>query len=498
MDDDDFEEEYDEYDEEDEELDEEDEDGDDEESEESEDDEADDEEGSKKQISPQLYRQFVKIEKHAPQKIFPFFTKKEKEIINAARKYMPTRVIELELKMKQRKAQFWAKVKSILAVAVPFILVLGFILLIAALVGAVLEAMFPWLFGGSSGNGGMSSPNGIKGADFYGIRTIYRDQEKSQNELIKNYANTIVEIKTDLDADGGLQITINLLPDAEKTLPAEDYDYSQFAADYSGTNLYNLVNLIADTVYLADNPEGTASTFSDKIAGIKYFGYNQAISEEISNKVRDYLLGKSGAISLDEGNETQPTSQALGEKISASINPTAQQRTEMVYVKDYILEGDEDYAKNIAAENYLAFIFMPKKGVNFSELSFNLGNIENIGDLKVYLNGENGAELTPYLFLEGENYQDTIYQVEYTQNLSAAVFANIESGVTSADNPLADGLSLYEILNSNLTKDFYLKLPAAESETNDVYTYVADGVGLRFENQTDSKFYCAEHETLWK
>ncbi len=395
-----------------------------------------------------------------------------------------------ELAKKKKFQGLSLKLGSILSVALPVLIVFVFLFMLVSLAGDSQRQQTPWLF---EDDGSMSSPYGIKGADFYGARTIYKDNEQAQKDLIKNYTNTIVEIKTSLDADEELKVTINLAT----ALPANNYDFSKFATDYADTNLYSLVNAIADSVYLADNAEGTASTFAEKIAGIKYFGYNQAISEEIAGKVRDYLLSTDGTITPDKQSGALPSGETLLNKITEVIKPEEQKRTEMVYVKDYILDGAQDYIKNLQAENYVAFILMPRKAVNITKLSFNFGMVENFGTLKVYLTS--GQTLMPFVYMSGQTYKDTIYQVEYTQRLSAQAYTNIEAGVTSENN-LLTGLSLYDILhNGNLTSDYYLKLQTGEGEQpTDVYTYVADGVGLKIEYGANGTFFCGESETNWE
>ncbi len=505
MDDDDDIEEFDDAEEDYEAEEDDDDDEDDEESGEDDEDE-DEEELTQEELQAEqraLLNRFKRIVSTAPNRFYPHLTPKEKDIVKQVRKIKPSEVVKLEQIMNAKKQAFWAKVKSVLATAGPFLLIFGLVLLLIILVLAILASIFPWLFGGDANSTG-SSPYGIKGNDFYGLRAIYKDEDRAKTDLTTNYSETLAEMVKYLNDDASLKITVKL------TLPEAGYNYENFETDYAETDAYKIVKEMAGVVYSADNAVDYSSIteldLNNRLAGIKYFGYNQAIVQEIADKVANYLTSNS-LIGLDnvevEGGEdlSMPSAEQISTALNTYFGTKTLARAEKLYVKDSILTGDDAYVEGITKQNYIALIFMPKRNVTFTSLTFSISGVTDISRLKITLS--NGTELTPTVYLEGNDADTTIYQVSYSNPISASAFADLDA---ENINALASGLSVYSILtDESLNALTYLTLQESETETENLYTLKTDGVGINFEFLPDAEgllneyaFMATQFETIWE
>ena len=162
-------------------------------------------------------------------------------------------------------------------------------------------------------------------------------------------------------------------------------------------------------------------------------------------------------------------------------------RAEKLFIKDYILENAEAGVTGIEKRNYVAFIFMPKAGVNFTQFSFSVQH-KNINNLKfkVY---NNGSEIT--LTKDDANYGDmgsfgpsdmSASYVYWAKNVS--VSANSYTDIDSSNiGAFKSGVSLSEIIsNESLTNETYLEL---NPEGN--YTFKKNGVYAEFESEEEVK-----------
>ena len=116
--------------------------------------------------------------------------------------------------------------------------------------------MFSWLYGGDDSKGISSDTPIMTGANYYGLRTIFRDEEQARADLINQYVDIVDNAIDSVEAGAqDYSLTINI------DLPVE-YDFASFeeltfASEYP--KLYTILtgdgttNGIVDIVYLNDN-----------------------------------------------------------------------------------------------------------------------------------------------------------------------------------------------------------------------------------------------------
>jgi hypothetical protein len=225
-----------------------------------------------------------------PKKLLPVYTPSEKNTLKKAKSHpsLKPAVNMVEFQMAQQKAKFIQNVISIIGPILLWILI-GLIALAAliALAGAVAQ-MWPWMCPDFDASKGATSMNGASGKDFYGCRTIYKDDEQARRVILKDYAGAVSEAIAEIQSvesittgDGTFELEISVLNNdksAEIVLPADDFDYSTFDENVFATSypeLWTMVSGIVDNVYMADNdlqtiPAGTS--LEQKLNGIKFLG----------------------------------------------------------------------------------------------------------------------------------------------------------------------------------------------------------------------------------
>lgn len=374
-----------------------------------------------------------------------------------------------------------------------YVLIFSLIIFVAICFIAIIYSIF-----------GGTSEFGITGTDFYGARVVYKDDEKSVSYIVEDYVELLgagIEHANNQSLTN-LNITINIeLPDEEYSY--EDFDEAEFASSYPVA--YSTALQIANLVYKVDNGAAASGSLVETINGIKYFGVvkvdedgngSDDVAEIITKSILDYSTFKNKDATnpdLNASDVENARNQITSSLQALYSQEKYSQRAEKLFVKDYILTGEEKL-KGMSSENYVAFIFMPKKDVSFSKLSFAVSG-SNLNDFKITLK-ENGNELnlkkddSDYSTDEGTS--NFIYSTTLFVTVPGFKFADIDESNTNA---LSEGMSLMDIvLSEELDYTIYLK-----SETNEngvqYLTIKKNGVVVELENS--EKFNFSEFETEW-
>jgi len=380
--------------------------------------------------------------------------------------------------------------------------------LIGALVIFLLISVFAFfdsLLGGDGNN-----PNavaGITGNDFYGARMVYKDDEKARSSMVEDYVELIIdgidETKsiTSITAGGGtynVELTINL------NVPGENFDYSTFnETDFYGSyqTLYDAILETSKVVYQVDNGNAyTGSSLVECVDGIKYFGFanmteivpivEQVVSENMTFTAED----DAGSIVSDGTtlNQIQDSieTETANKLTTLFSNDVYSVRTEKLFVKDYILESEDAMLTGIEKENYVAMIFMPKHNVTFTKLSFMVSNTDFANfEISFSANGN-----TIEMQTDGANISNREGSEAYIYyaDSSASVGAFDDDINTNNLSALANGMSLYDIVESVDNYETYLTTPAGES----YLTIKKNGVVVNVSNT--EAFNLVEFETSWQ
>ena len=397
-------------------------------------------------------------------------TPSEEKTMTDAAKYPELLGLTTKIRTKVMANKVKAEVgkKSWGAAIVAAVAVLLLIVLLVVVCAVPVQAL--------SGDGETAA--GVSGEGFYGIRMVYKDEERAKNDLIENYLAVVehaIESVAGKSVDGEtITIDIDMLDEGD------EIDYATFENDYP--ELSPIVLKIAQVVSAADNGSTSAATLEECLSEINYFGLPKNEVNKIASDISDFIEASAG-ISSD---------------VSGLINSNLGEfttRTEMYYIKDYIFKSAEEMQSGVEAQQYVAFIFMPKRNVEFKSVSFKVVG-ENLDGINCDLTYNQSAL---NLVEDSRNYNDEesglvrkIY--EYTSGVSVSAFQDIDTGNVDV---LSDGLSLYDIFNSDeLNSDLYL----TNGESVEVYTYKNNGLSLNltFEEGVEIKpFKVNENVTDW-
>lgn len=371
---------------------------------EDEEDEEDDEEAklednANKKIILNKFKK-MKLEYMATSVAWPYLTSSQKSLCKKVQKISPSEYASFMSTVESKKAAFSAKIQSAAASIIPVLpfILIGLLIIIG--IAVIISILMPWLTG-SSGN--PSAPFGANGKSFYGVRYVYRDAEQAKDDLWADYV-------------GAMSYTIENFSDENITLkidlPAENLlgNIPMTGVDSKYANAYNLTLEIAKAVYISDNSavenvetEVDAMTADELLAGIKYFGFDAEIVEQIATNWAELIELEtlyepnetSGGGTTDISDTSQPkfASLLLDEYVTKlQIEDGAPTRTDLLYIKDYILGDDEESTvEDVKQEDYVAMIYLPKANAKISSVTFSIRGVQ-AEDYSIGL-WQNGAEI---------------------------------------------------------------------------------------------------------
>lgn len=526
-----------------EELDEEEleEDGDESEDEEDEDDEEDEQpENAEDERQINKKKQFeveeIKLKKSLPEiqgklnmRYLPYITSREKEDLNKAKKH-PKLATEIGKTYKTLFQKLLEFIRNHITVIFWVVVILAAIFIGLPIIITLLTWPIKWLLwpddDSTGDSGGGSAAFGVTGDDFYGVRTIYTDDEKARVGLLEEYSTiidnsieqtlTVEKLKNITTGSGEdevsktykVSVVVDLIipkTEVEGKEPT-DFDYSTFNEDTFKTtyvDYYNILNAVAEKVYVYDSPTGNIpSLLIEKLDGIKYFGLDATVSAEVKTLIYNKLVELYDVEvfnitdkKVEEGGIATDLKTELKSEIETEINAEIAEvlapytaRTEKLFVKDFILSKDGDMMSGITEENYVCWIFMPNKAVQFEQFWFYIkhSDIDNF-DIKLF---NNGSEITMKKDEEDLGNENAKLYSYFAKNLSENVseFMDIDKSNSEA---LKEGVALSEIIkDTNLPTEKYLSL-----NEYGVYTFNKNGMYVEFNSL--EKFYCVEMETLW-
>ncbi len=385
---------------------------------------------------------------------------------------------------------------------------LGLFLLIAIVV--IVSAIIGGL------NGLFNSIYGVSGEDFYGVRMVYEDDELASKKIIEDYVELVEKSVDEIQGINSVTVgenTYSVAIQLEITLPRDvnegegynfdEYDEATFQTEYS--LVYNIVLEMAKSTYKADyehDEENSGAEYAGQsllecVNGIKYFGIGNAdeIKTILTTNTTSLLTNiqlvsvkdSAGTDVADESVKTEILNQIKTDataKIDAVVEANSA-RARKLFVKDYILEGDEDRVSGVESQQYVAIIFMPKSNVMFSKLSFVIGETD-LNEFSISVNDKELETDEENVGIE-EGQQAYIYSTKLIFSETANEFTDID---TNNLNALSEGVSLFDILSmENVDPLTYLV------ELDGVYTLKANGVVVKVEN--DTPFNIVEYETNW-
>ncbi len=398
--------------------------------------------------------------------------------------------------------------KFIMAIgpALPYIGI-GLLCILLVIICVVFFASLFSYLDSTAGNNTGDSMFGVTGKEFYGVRMVYRDEDLAEKKIVEDYVELVEKSKNEVE--GITSVTANgetysLTLNISLTLPSEEYDYSTFEEASFKTEFattYDLVMSVAKEVYKADNGTDYAGTsLTECVDGIKYFGYSNILplSENLINKILETsqisATDSEGATVVESGTisniKNALTDTALANLMSEFSLEKYTIRTEKLFLKDYILEGDEATVSGVDKQNYVAMIFMPKQAVKFESFSFAVGGTD-FTDFEISLtyDGNNHSVTTDGDNLGDEDNKGYLY---YTNdlNLSAGVYDGIDSNNLEV---LKTPKSLFDLVQET---NYSTYLTTETIEGVQLQTFKKSGVVVNLKNSTP--FIITEFETMYE
>ena len=389
-----------------------------------------------------------------------------------------------------------------------YVLLGALILVVIICVVAAVGSIMPYLFPDDEGTGESGSVFGVSGKDFYGVRTVYKDDEKATVSIIEDYVQLVEDgiseaksITTVTASAGGETFSGELIINIE--MPNEEFNYSTFeettfSSEYSV--LYTTIFDIAKVVYKVDNSTDFAgSSLVECVNGILYFGYDQTIMADVSEIITNTIIANSSFNSSDDTENKINKANDVDPLITSKLETLYGQdkykvRAEKLFVKDYIFEEDDDKMENVPKANYVAFIFMPKNNVTFTKFSFSAGGAD-LSEFTISLKN-NGNEIALTKddsdFSTDESVNAFIYTSRDNLNVGASVFADIDTTNLSA---LSAGLSLFDVVENVENYSTYLESVTSENSVQ-YLTIRKNGVVANLSNKEAFNF--VEFETIWE
>ena len=363
----------------------------------------------------------------------------------------------------------------------------------------------------------------MKYEDFYGLRTVYSNDDKARASIIEDYNYIIDQSLAGLPSGdmtvnekAFVKLTVDVSLEDEED---KDFDFSIFAVSeedeltdaenklkQADEDRYKIIKAIAREMYKVDNsdyPEDS-DTLVEIVDGIKYFG----ITDEIKNllettederlSIIDYIakhysfetvtIGEETKNFEDlngEGQLTELATELFGSIIADNISGLSTDRAEKLFIEDFIV-NDENKMGAVDKEDYQCVMFMAKKTITYDHIYMYVVNPEESFNSTLEYNSTsvtltrddsdiriddrpNSTNDTKILFMKTDD----------KMALTASEFQAIDTTNDECVNYLESGKSLIQIVRDNKT-DKYLK-----AGTDDKYTFIEDGLVWTPVNETD-------------
>ena len=459
--------------------------------------------------------QFKEFRRGYVKRLWPYLNPSEKLLVERVKKISPGDYAAFDALKKAKQQTFESGSK---AVAGPLLAILPYVLIgLLVIVGivAIISVVAPWLAGVFEGASG--APFGVNGENFYGVRYVYRDAEQAQADLWAEYANALNYAIENFEDEN---VTLNL----KMPMNNEELDLSKLnstAEDGEFADEYALTVEIAKSVYLLDNAnvenvetEVENLELAELLAGIKFFGLDANLVEKIATNLAQNIENNSALFTLNTATEGGGASVDVAETLQTVFNNLLLQeyvtnlggdegaptRTDLLYIKDYILGDDaESTVDEVCQENYVAMIYLPKKAVEISSVTYSIYGVETAEfNLAVYSNGSKVVGKTDSnfdVFMEGdeETKFDTYHYEVGNLTFSALALTDFEKDFLTTEKSLFNILRVLTTENDGTTA-ILLSNYLQRADANNTAFWM-NGETAEGETKTTENYYTFNYQT---
>jgi len=245
-----------------------------------------------------------------------------------------------------------------LKAAAPYI---GIALLVIAIIIILVSAIMAIVsfFEEKTDPANMTTNNYITSDYFYGIRTVYIDDEQLANSLQLSYKQYVIDVVENIESSNpNIEIAI--------TLPEQTNEQFNNLTDID-TNIVNL-SLGIGNIIATGSSEYINIDFAQLYPNIEYFGFTTEQGELVSKFISDYIEQNNLYLSQETVNlEQLVATTTSNENLQYIYN-----RCEKVMIKDEI--ATEEGLSNLEQRQYIASIYMPNKNIQITSASYTVAN----------------------------------------------------------------------------------------------------------------------------
>lgn len=291
----------------------------------------------------------------------------------------------------------------------------------------------------------MSTNSFISDQYFYGLRTVYVDDNELSNSLQLSYKQYVIDIVTNIDENNS-DATINII------LPSTSIDNSSVIDNHIVNMSLGIGNIVAT---------GTAEyldvDFASLYPQIAYFGITLEQSEIINSFITDYIKSND-LILLDGGSVDQLIDSAMSHTDLQYIFNLC----EKVMIKDEIATADG--ISGLTQRKYLASIYMPCRNITITTSCHIVSTDSNIYENHIKLIEKNNNNEQVYI-------DDEITETPYVQDGISQLNRVTLQQFNSIDNQNLDafsvGVSLFDAIKMSSNYSAYF----TKDITTNIYTW---------------------------
>ena len=333
----------------------------------------------------------------------------------------------LTSKLKSKAALNPLTIKIILITAV--VLVVVFLLFIC--VSAVIS-MFTF-DGFDRTKLTINSLDGITGNKFYGVRFLYKDDNQAIIDLKENYVAFTISLIDDVNSNASETITIS---------------------ENKSEKIEIIVTAFSNELAKNIDNNFTDGSLEDSLKIIDHFGFTTEEFKIVINSIADTIV---------TNNYSSLEKDIIQNKLNGQLNNSKyneyKQVCDKLYVKDYILDSNSTL-KDMAKENYVGIIYMPKENVTINSASFIFVVDQGYGtktELKLY-NNSNSTSVAPETQIDVTWYKNSsdfkTYDAENI-NTNLTKFNAINNANTKE---LEQETSIYKLLKNGSYSTYFKQI----------------------------------------
>jgi len=325
-----------------------------------------------------------------------------------------------------------------LKAAAPYIGIALLVIVILIILIAAIMAIVSF-FEEKTDPANMTTNSYITNEYFYGIRTVYIDDEQLANSLQLSYKQYVIDVIENFEQENpSIDITISL-----PTLNTDENLTNETSIDSNIVNLsLGIANIIA-----TGSSEYNNIDFSTLYPSINFFGFDETQGQLVSTFIANYIEQNNLYLCSESINLEQLISATTTTDLDLQY---IYNQCEKVMIKDQIATAEG--LSDIEQRQYIASIYMPNKNIEITSASYTVANQNEDFTTSIKLIEVKNGNETIHLDQILEDDVD-IFQGINWGSVTLNTFTNIDSNNISA---FENEISLFDAIKKSPTyKDYF-------------------------------------------